>query len=88
MPRKLPEDFQGKEISPLCIVAKPTEAEKVESLLDKEGIDYTFSIAPFTGSTGLGGIRVGVLFMVYSGQLNYCCDLLKKAGLSYLIPRV
>ncbi len=85
MPRKLPEQFEGKEVAPLCIVARPAEAKKVESLLDKEDIDYTFEIAPFTGRTGIG-IRDGVLFMVYSGQLSFCSDLLRKAGLSYLIP--
>ena len=69
MPRKLPEEFEGKEIAPLCIASKLSEANAVESLLDKEQIDYTFEIAPFLSHLGIG-IREWVLFMVLSGQLN------------------
>jgi hypothetical protein len=85
MPRKLPEEFEGKEIAPLCIAAKLSEANAVESILDKAQIDYTFEVAPFFSPQGIG-IREGVLFMVLSGQLNYCRSLLRIAGLSYLIP--
>jgi len=84
MPRKLPEEFEGKEIAPLCIAARPWEAEKIESLLDKEEIDYTFEIAPFTGEARIGA-REGVLFFVYSGQLSFCRNLLRAANLSYLV---
>lgn len=85
MPRKLPEEFKGKEIAPLCIAAKLSEAHAVESILDKAQIDYTFEISPFLSHFGIG-IREGVLFMVLSGQLIYCRNLLEKEGLSYLIP--
>lgn len=85
MLRKLPEEFEGKEIAPLCIASKLSKANAVESILDKEQIDYTFEIAPFFSHLGIG-IREGVLFMVLSGQLNYCHNLLIRAGLSYLIP--
>ena len=84
MPRKLPEEFEGKELMPLCIAPNLAEANKIESILDEENIDYTFEIARFTG-----GLRIevteGVLFLFYSGQENYCKDLFKRAGLSYLL---
>ncbi len=85
MPRKLPEEFEEKEIAPLCIAAKLSEANAIESILDKEQIDYTFEIAPFFSHLAIG-IRESILFMVLSGQLDYCINLLKKEGLSYLIP--
>jgi hypothetical protein len=40
MARKLPEDFEGKEVIPLRIAASLSEAKKIESILDEESIEY------------------------------------------------
>jgi len=86
MPRKLIEDFEGKEISTLCVAAKLSEASRIESALDNEQVDYAVDVAPIVGSMVVGE-REGILFMVLSGQLHYCSNLLKKAGLSYLLTK-
>lgn len=92
MPRRLPEEFEGKELVPLCLASKLADAKEIESVLDKAGIDYTFytfEIRPISGKSILsilfGGIRKGVMFLVLSGQYEFCRSLLEKAGLSNLI---
>ena len=89
MPRRLPEEFGGKELVPLCLASKLADAKEIESVLDKAGIDYTFEITPISGKSILsilfGGIRKGVMFLVLSGQYEFCRSLLEKAGLSNLI---
>ncbi|MBI5189043.1 MAG: hypothetical protein HZA07_08305 [Nitrospirae bacterium] len=89
MSRRLPEEFEGKEIVPLCIAAKLNEAKKIEEILDGANIDYTFEITPFTKmsvfSILFGGIKEGILFLVLSGQHEFCRNLLKEAGLESLI---
>jgi len=89
MPRRSPEEFEGKELVPLCLASKLADAKEIESVLDKTGIDYTFEIAPISGKSILsilfGGIRKGVMFLVLSGQYEFCRSLLEKAGLSNLI---
>ena len=84
MARKLPEEFEGKDISPLCIAATLAEANKIENILNKEEVDYTFEISSFTSGFGIG-ITEGVLFLVYSGQLTYCRESIRKSGLSHLL---
>ena len=89
MPRRSPEEFEGKELVPLCLASKLADAKELESVLDKAGINYTFEITPISGKSTLsilfGGIRKGVMFLVLSGQYEFCRSLLEKAGLSNLI---
>jgi hypothetical protein len=35
MPRRLPEEFEGKELVPLCLASKLADAKEIESVLDK-----------------------------------------------------
>lgn len=85
MPRKLPEELEGKDIEPLCIASRLNEAKKIESVLDKEGIEYTFEIVEYSGRSVLsilfGGVKEGVMFKVLKGQLDFCRELLIKEGL-------
>lgn len=89
MPRRLPEEFEGKELSPLCFASKIDEAKEIESVLDKEGMDYTFEITPYTRqgvfSILFGGAKEGVMFLVPPENLDPCRDVLIRAGLSHLI---
>lgn len=86
---RLPEEFEGKEIIPLYLAAKLSEAKKIEEILDKAKIDYTFEITPFTETSVFsilfGGIKEGVLFLVLSGQHEFCQNLLREVGLERLI---
>lgn len=85
MSRKLPEEFEGKELVPLCIASKLSEAKKIESVLDREGIEYTFEIVEYSGRSVLsilfGGVKEGVIFKVLKGQYDFCREFLAKEGL-------
>ena len=89
MSRRLPEEFKGKELVPLCLATKLEEAKEIEGILDRVGIDYTFEIAPVTEQSVFGILfganKKGVLFLVLTGQLEYCANLLQEAGLERLI---
>lgn len=89
MPRKLPDEMSGEELSPLCIVAKMSDAREVENALDKAAIEYTFEITPVVSksvfSVIFGGIRNGVMFLVRKKELELCRELLAVAGLVHLI---
>ncbi|MDP3259035.1 MAG: hypothetical protein Q8M34_00420 [Thermodesulfovibrionales bacterium] len=85
MPRKLPEEFEGKDLVPLCIASNLNEAKRVEAVLDTDHIDYTFEITPITKqsifSILFGGVKNGVMFLVQSHQSDFCRELLAKEGL-------
>ena len=89
MPRRLPEEMEGKELAPLCLAVKLSDAKSIESVLDKTGIDYTFEITPVHGKSILsiifGSIKKGVMFLVESKHYEYCRSALEKAGLYHLI---
>ncbi len=85
MPRKLPEEFEGKELEQLCVASKLSEAKKIESVLDREAIEYTFEIIEYSGRSVLsilfGGVKKGVMFKVLKEQYDFCRELLTKEGL-------
>lgn len=85
MTRRPPEDFEGKQLIPLCVVSNLSEAKKVEAILDEGNIDYTFQKMSIASGILSFGIRDGIAFLVIHGQLEYCQDLLKKRGLSKLL---
>lgn len=88
MPRRLPEEFEGKELESLCVASKLREAEKIESVLDGEGIEYTFEIIEFSGRNLLsilfGVKREGVMFKVLKEQYDVCRELLTKERIDLL----
>ena len=89
MTRRLPEEFAGEKLVPLCLAVKLAEAKKIELVLDRAGIEYTFEITPVQGKSILslvfGSIRKGVMFLVKIEQYEDCRSLLENAGLYNLI---
>jgi len=87
--RKLPEEFEGKELAPLCLASTPQEAEEIEKTLDEAGMDYTFDITPLPRegvfSVLFGSPKEGVMFLVPTEDFDSCITLLDKAGLSHLV---
>ena len=85
MPRKLPEEFEEKELEQLCVALKLSEAKKIESVLDREGIEYTFEIVEYSGKSVLsilfGSVKEGIMFKVLKEQYDFCRELLTKEGL-------
>lgn len=89
MARKIPEEFEGKELAPLCLASTPHEAQEIERALDDAGMDYTFDITPLSQegvfSILFGSPKEGVMFLVPTETFESCIKLLAEAGLSYLI---
>lgn len=89
MTRKIPEEFEGKELAPLCLASTPHEAEEIEKALDDVGMDYTFDITPLSQegvfNMLFGSPKEGVLFLVATEDFESCMKLLAEAGLSHLI---
>ena len=89
MARKLPEEFQGKELAPLCVASTPQEAQEIEKALDEAGMDYTFDITPITQegvfSILFGSPKEGVMFLVPAENFESCITLVNEAGLSHLV---
>ncbi|OGW41536.1 MAG: hypothetical protein A2Y97_04850 [Nitrospirae bacterium RBG_13_39_12] len=89
MPRRLPEELEGKDLVPICMASKLGDAKKVESVFDEANIDYTFEITPIIGKSIMsilfGGAKNGVMFLVSSEQYDFCRSLLENAGFPELI---
>lgn len=89
MPRRLPEELEGKDLKPLCIAVKPSEAEEIEAVLDRAGTDYTFEITTVAGTSILrilfGNIRNGVMFLVPVERHGFLRGLFEENGLSHLL---
>jgi hypothetical protein len=87
--RKLPEEFNGKELAPLCLASTPHEAQEIEKTLDDAGMDYTFDITPLSQEGVFdilfGSPKEGVIFLVPTENFESCIRLLKEAGLSHLV---
>jgi len=89
MARKIPEEFEGRELAPLCLASTPNEAQEIERALDDAGMDYTFDITPLSQegvfSILFGSPKEGVMFLVPTENFESCVKLLAGAGLSHLI---
>ncbi len=83
--------MENEKLVPLCLAARLQDSRRIESALDKAGIDYTFEITPITGRSILGiifgSIKKGVMFLVPEAVYEDCLKLLDEAGLSALIIR-
>jgi len=89
MARRLPEEFEGRELAPLCLASTPHEAEEIEKALDDADVDYTFDITPLSQkgvfNILFGSPKEGVMFFVPTENFESCVKLLAEAGLSHLI---
>ena len=88
MAKRLPEELKNVDILPLCLASKLSDAKKIEFVLDRADIDYTFELTPIThGITNIvvGGMPNNVMFFVLSEKHQLCMNLLEKAGLSSLL---
>jgi hypothetical protein len=87
--RTLPEEFEGKELAPLCLASTAHEAEEIETALDDAGMDYTFDITPLSQegvfTILFGSPKEGVMFLVPAEKYEECVTLLNDTGLSHLI---
>ncbi len=78
MTRVTEEEFEGKEVSRIYVAGSVREAEVVERLLDRNGIDYLIEIEEYRRLTLLlSPTSKGVAFYVLDGQADHCKALLK-----------
>jgi len=69
------------ELAAIFIAANVSEAERVERLLEREGIEYEVRPEAFTRGTLSGACYQGLLFEVLGGQAEYCRKRLEEEGL-------
>ena len=74
--------MEPKSVEPVFIAANVEEAEFVEQLLDREGIDYELTPEAFLKGSLSAVCYQGLLFEVLAGQAEYCRRLISEAGLS------
>lgn len=77
------EDFTDKTISLIFIAANVVQAERVEDILTRKGIDYAIVMEPYRriGLISTSELN-GIAFYILSGQAQYCIHLLESEGLS------
>ena len=75
------EEFEGRPHELVFIARRTREAERVEALLNDEGIDYALAFEPFLHG-GIFGVTTltGVGFYVASDQARDCRELLERRG--------
>jgi hypothetical protein len=75
-------EFDERPNELIFIARRVSEAERVETLLTEQGIDYTIAFEPFLHG-GIFGVTTltGVGFYVLSGQALWCRQLLARHGL-------
>jgi len=89
MSKRLPEEFEGNELVPLCLATKLHDAQTIETILDKAEIDYTFEITRVTGQSLFcvlfGTQKKGILFLVSPEKHEYCLNQIQGNRLERLI---
>ena len=81
------ETFGDNEVSRIYIAGGVAEANRVEDVLVRHGIDYAVEVEPYRKSTLTvltlfsSGVYPGVAFFVLSGQAAFARVALRDAGL-------
>jgi hypothetical protein len=87
--RRLPADFEGKEMEALAVAARSDDAQKIEAALDAADIEYTFEITELVQQSVLGilfgAVKEGVMFLVPASHYEFSKTALRDAGLSRLL---
>ena len=83
MSRVAIDDFGDKEIARIYLASRLAEAKLVEAELQKHNIDYAVEVEPYL-TTVLFWIseHKGAAFYVISGQVDFCCQVLREAKLT------
>jgi len=76
------DDDPQPRVEPIFIAANVAEAELVEQLLEREGIEYELRPEAFLRGVGSATCFQGLLFEVLAGQAQYCRHVLASAGLT------
>lgn len=77
------ESFEeGAEIVRVYLAASLAEAQRVEGVLSKAGVEFAVEVEEFASRTALfsGGVRRGAGFWVREALLDGAADALERAG--------
>ena len=77
------DDFGSKEIARIYFAARLSEAQLVETELNKHSIDYAVEVESYLASAVFWlSEHKGAAFYVIAGQANFCGHVLREAGLT------
>ena len=69
-----------REPARVLVASSLRAAQRVEELLEADGVDYAVEVEPIGKSFLFGTPRYGAAFYVASGQADYCRTRLAAAG--------
>ncbi len=75
------DKFSDLEISRVYIAKNIKEAERIETLLTENNIDYAVSLEPYLPPSLLQSERMGAAFYVETAQGDLCRQLIAQKGL-------
>lgn len=83
MPRIAIESFNDEEVARIYLAARFAEAQLVEAELNKENIEYAVEVESYLAGAvfWLSEYR-GAAFYVQADQADFCCGILRAAGLT------
>ena len=77
------DDFGDKEIARIYFAARLSEAQRVETELNKHNIDYAIEVEQYLAPHVVWpSEHSGAAFYVISGQADFCSQVLNSAGLT------
>ena len=62
--RRDPQEYEESDVELIYIAAKVDEAERVEAILNEQGIDYTIEVDQYRSGVIFASVRAGAFFYV------------------------
>jgi hypothetical protein len=78
--RRDPRDYEGQGMELVYIARSVGEGEKIEALLDGEGIDYTIQVEQYRSGVIFASVRAGAFFYVPVEAAAPCRQILAREG--------
>jgi len=78
--RHPPEDYEGQELELVYIAARLEEAQKVEAILDEQGLDYTIQVEHYRSGVIFTSLRAGAFFYAAPDEAANCRRALAAQG--------
>jgi len=78
--RQNPSESDSGELELVYIAGALKEAQKIESILDQEGIDYTIQVEQYRAGIIFASVRAGAFFYVVPESAARCRETLERHG--------
>ena len=83
-----PEEYGEQELELVYIAGRLEEAQKIEAILDREGIDYTIQVEQYRAGVIFASVRAGAFFYTLPENAVRCRAALKQLGYRVQEPLV